>query len=78
MNRSTRVTWIVAGLICLAASPALGGWQVWTVTETRRVLGEDPAEKPTTVRLACAGKPIQAVGPISRNDRAIQEGRRVP
>ena len=66
------VTWIVAGLSCLVANSAHAGSQVWTVTETRRVLREDPAEKPTAVRLACARNEWRGFQVLVRSDVALR------
>ena len=68
INRRTRMTLIVAGLSFLLVNSAQAGWQVWTTTETRRVLREDPAEKPTAVRLACARNEWRGFQILVRSD----------
>ncbi len=72
MNRLTRLASIAAVLSCLAAPSAQAGLQVWTVTETRRVLREDPAEKLTPARLACAGNEWRGFQILVRSDVAIR------
>jgi hypothetical protein len=72
MNRPTRVAWIVAGLSCLAVNSVCADWQVWTVTETRRVLREDPAEKPTAVGLACARNEWRGFQILVRSKMALR------
>lgn len=72
MNRRTRMTWIVVGLSFLLVNSAHAGWQVWTTTETRRVLREDPAEKSTAVRLACARNEWRGFQVLVRSDVALR------
>lgn len=72
MNRRASLTLIVAGLSCLVVNSAQAGWQVWTTTETRRVLREDPAEKPTIVRLACAGNEWRSFQILVRSTEAVR------
>ncbi len=72
MNRRVSLALMVAGLSCLAVSPAQAGWQVWTTTETRRVLREDPAEKPTVVRLACAGNEWRGFQILVRSTETVR------
>ena len=72
MNRLTRLASIAAVLSCLTAPSVQAGLQVWTVTETRRVLREDPAEKLSPARLACAGNEWRGFQILVRSDVAIR------
>jgi hypothetical protein len=56
----------------LAISSALADWQVWTVTQTRRVLREDPAEKSAAVHLACARNEWRGFQVLIRSDAAVR------
>jgi hypothetical protein len=71
MNR-LKLAWIAIGLICILANSVHADWQVWTVTDTRRVLREDPAEKPTVARLACAGNECRGFQILVRSDVPVR------
>lgn len=75
MIRRTLIAWVLAGLGALGVGTARADWQIWTTTETRRVLREDrpekPAEKAAAVRLGCAGNEwrgfqilVRSTGPL--------------
>ncbi len=52
--RALAYSTLLAGVILGDAFLARAEWQVWTVTDTRRVLREDPAENGVDVRLGAA------------------------
>ncbi len=72
MNRILRVALVGAVLTCFAAGTADADRQVWTVTQTRRVLREDSAEKTLAVRLACARNEWRGFQVLIRADVAVR------
>lgn len=46
-------------------------WQVWTVTETRRVLRDDPAENSTSVKLGAARNEWESFQILIRSDTPV-------
>jgi hypothetical protein len=56
----------------LVISSSLADWQVWTVTQTRRVLREDPAEKSAAAHLACARNEWRGFQVLIRSDAAVR------
>ena len=71
MSRSTywaifAVTWVVV------AHEAFADWQVWTVTETRRVLRDAPAEDRIAVSLAAARNEWESFQILLRSDEPVR------
>lgn len=71
MSRTSLAAGILAVWVGSAAVPAFAGWQVWTVTETRRVLREDPAGKQVDVHLALAKNECRGFQVLVRSDVPI-------
>jgi len=61
---------VPAVFLCLAVQ-AYADWQVWTTTQTRRVLREDPAESGAAVRLAAARNEWESFQILMRSDQAV-------
>ena len=64
---------LLCALLLLAAGrDARGGWDVWTVAETRRVLREDPAGTGTTAKLAAARNEWESFQILMRADAPVK------
>jgi len=64
------IVWAAA--LAVASSEALADWQVWTVTDTRRVLRDEPAGKGTEVVLAAARNEGRGFQILMRSDEAVK------
>jgi len=71
-RRFVRVLLVVLTLLVARALPAAAEWQVWTVTETRRVLREDPAEKNLAVSIAAARNEWESFQVLVRSDAPVR------
>jgi hypothetical protein len=75
MDMSNRgFVFLVLALLALLiwAEPAVAEWQVWTVTETRRVLREDPAEMSPAVNIAAARNEWESFQVLVRSDAPVR------
>ena len=59
---------VSAWLLSFSMTPLLAAWQVWTVSETRRVLREDPPEMRLAVELSAAGNEWESFQVQLRSD----------
>lgn len=75
MNVAMRNLMLVV-LMLAAAGPARAEWQVWTVTQTRRVLRDEPAGKQVAVNLGAAKNEWEGFQVLLRCDQSV-EGVRV-
>jgi len=71
---NTHIRWMVLALISfvVAADRAFADWQVWTVTETGRVLRDEPAGQGTSVNLAAARNEWESFQILVRSDQPVQ------
>ncbi len=58
-----------------AISAAYAGWQVWTTTETKRVLREEPAGMGLAVRLSAARNEWEGFQILMRSDEPVRDVR---
>ena len=63
---------LLAAFTVGTAGKAAGDWQVWTVTETRRVLRDDPAGSGAEVRLGAARNEWESFQILLRSDAAVK------
>jgi len=59
-------------VVVIAVCPALADWQVWTITESRRVLRDDPAGTGCTVKLGAARNEWESFQILMRSDVPIK------
>ena len=78
MARAWQSAIVIVGLLFLASSWAAADWRVWTVTDTRRVLREDPPGRETEARLTAARNEWRGFQILMRADEAVQEIRVEP
>jgi len=63
---------LLAALVALIlAHDACGQWQVWTVSDTRRVLRDEPAGSGTAVKLAAARNESESFQVLVRSDAPV-------
>jgi len=72
MDRALQMAVMLAVVVGSATTPAHADWQVWTVTETRRVLREDPAQKQVAVHLAAARNECRGFQILIRSDTPVR------
>ncbi|MHC4178366.1 MAG: hypothetical protein ACYSWU_12715, partial [Planctomycetota bacterium] len=69
---NTQLRLIVSALMSIiAVERACADWHVWAVTETRRVLRNDPSEQSTSVKLAAARNEWESFQILIRSDAAL-------
>jgi hypothetical protein len=68
------ISWVLLGTVLsqVGVDLAIADWQVWTVSETRRVLREDPAEETGEVHLAAARNEWESLQILMRSDAAVE------
>lgn len=70
---------VLAAMVCgLAAREASADWRVWTLAETRRVLGEDTDGNVASVALAAARNESESFQILMRSDAAVRAVRVEP
>jgi len=72
MDRALRGMAMLTAWVGVATASARADWQVWTVTETRRVLREDPAEKQVAVHLATAQNECRGFQILVRSETPVR------
>ena len=72
MARTWQSAIALVGLLCVASSWAAADWRVWTATDTRRVLREDPPEAQTAAKLAAARNEWRGFQILIRADAPVQ------
>lgn len=64
---------MVVALACIVSLQRAGAdWQVWTLTETRRVLRDEPARTGTSVKIAAARNEWESFEILMRSDGPIK------
>jgi len=63
---------LTATVVVVAVCPASADWQVWTITESRRVLRDDPADTGCTVKLGAARNEWESFQILMRSDIPVK------
>ena len=71
MRKSLHTTLCVCIILVIHASQSRADWQVWTTTETTRVLRDAPAGESSAVELAAAGNEWESFQILMRSDAPI-------